>query len=639
MHRPFFNAEDFDEKNKMIIKRLNIHNIKDIATLLGFCFYLLAYQLHAEQTGDLPAAKIKIAVLSTSDFFPDRAVQQRMGLPDGLAARVVENLTLSKRFDVLERTALRKIINEQQFGQKSKQTFLDRSINAATENIAAANGFTVAVTTSAADANDLIKEYQNLGSTMGADFLVFAVLEKAVKTSKTVAIPYSESNKAFTKNKVDARLRLRIINAKTGAIEGAASFRTQVSEALLRGQESKQDSFSTFDHLGKLAANKILDITFPAKIVSNDPLVINRGKNDSYTVGSTFKVVREGKEILDSSGISIGRVNSPAGTIKLTQVQDTLAVVEIVDGNVQAGDLLEIKQIDDKSTRPAPARTEHKNGKQKGKITLAVGKIRLNQAGKNKALNADYRTRVTNDLLIKLTNTNRFDVLERQEIDQILDEKAFAALTSGQSIEGKLSEITEADYLIFTAVNDFMIKTERKSVAYVDAIQIKHFGIIDATLRIVDSHTGKLLAADKIRVNKQLKSNSQTIDNTVYANLVDEFTTMLVSRIVLRLYPIKIIGVMSETDFYINRGADGGLRTGAIFNVMREGQEMIDPDTGISFGKVERKVAQVKVSSIETSRAIVQLISGSGIQSGDVLRAAQQEIKKVAKPNIRRPSF
>lgn len=619
---------------------MKIQNITNVVQLLGFCFFLFAGGQQAVQAEAIKGAKIKIAILSTSDFFPDRAVQQQMGLPDGLAARVVEHLTASNRFQVLERTALRKIINEQQFGQENKQSFLDRAVNAATENIADTDGFAVAVTTSAADSNDLIKNYQNLGSTTGADFMVFAVLEKSSKSSKKVAVPYSESNKAFIQNKVDARLRLRIINAKSGAIEGAASFRTQVSESLLMGQESKRDSFSTFDHLGKLAANKILDITFPAKVVSNDPLVINRGKNDSYTSGSTFKVVREGKEILDASGISIGRVTSPVGTIKLSSVQDTLSVVELVEGNVQAGDLLEIKEAEQEiGTGKATPRTEHKSGKQNGKITLAVGKIRLNSEGNNKALNNDYRTRVTNDLLVKLTNSNRFDVMERQEIDQVFDEKTLAALVSGQEIQSKLSELTEADYLIFTSVNDFIIKTERQSVAYLDEVQTRHSGIIDATLRIVDSHTGKLLAADKVRINKRLKVNSQAINNTVYANLVDEFTTTLVSRIMLRLYPIKIIGAISGTDFYINRGADGGLSAGAVFNVMREGTEMIDPDTGISFGKVEQKVAQVKVASIETSRAIVHLISGSGVKSGDVLRAAQQEVKKVPKPKIRRPSF
>lgn len=613
--------------------------ISSVSTILTLCFLLSACDKQDEKKAlDSNNNTIRLAILSSSDFFPDRAVQQKMGLPDELAARVIERLSMSKRFQVLERTALRKIINEQQFGQGNKESFLDRSINAAAENIATTNGLTVAVTNSAADKNDLIKEYQNLGSTMGADYLVFAVLEKAKATSKTIALPYSKSNKTFTKNKVDARLRLRIINAKTGNITGAASFRTQLNESLLTGQESARDEYSTFDHLASLASNKILDITFPAKIVSTDPLVINRGKNDNYSTDSIFNVIREGKEITDETGIVIGRVTSPTGTIKLTSLQDTLSVVEIIDGDVQQGDLLEITEVIG-DTKPSTPRTLHENGKQNGKITLAIGKIRLNTKGNNSLFAIQYQTRLTNDLLVKLTNSNRFDVLERQEIDQVFDEKSFNALVNGQEIDSKLTELIEADYLIFTSVNTFDIKTEHKEVAYVDQIQSHHFGIIDATLRIIDSHTGKLLAADKIRINKKINSDSRAINETIYADLVDDFSTALVSRIMLRLYPIKIIGAISDSDFYINRGEDGGLSKGEIFDIMREGQEMIDPDTGISFGKVEQKVAQVSVTDIETSRAKVHLISGNDVKSGDILRPGKSEVKAVPKPQVRKPSF
>ncbi len=618
---------------------MNNKNISRIVLVLSTLFFLSACEQQSEEKVlKTQQQKIKLAVLSSSDFFPDRAVQQKMGLPDALASRVIERLTISNRFQVLERTALRKVINEQQFGKESKDTFLDKTLNAAIDNLPDVNGLTVAVTASAADSNDLIKDYQNLGTAMGADYLVFAVLEKVAKTSKQIALPYSESNKSFTQNKTDARLRLRIIDAKTGNIAGAASFRTKISESLLTGQESSRDEFSTFDHLGNLATNKILDITFPAKIVSNDPLVINRGKNDNYTVGSTFKVLREGKEILDTTGVVIGRVKSPVGNIKLASLQDTLSVVELIDGNVQSGDLLEIVEVANEQQKAKP-RTTHTEGKQNGKITLAVGKIRVTDNGNNKVLVAEYRNRVKNDLLVKLTNSKRFDVLERQEVDQLFDEKTFAALTQGQSIEDKLGEMIEADYIIMPAVNDFYISTETQNVAYVDQVQSRHFGIIDATLRIVDSHTGKLLAADKIRVNKRLDNYNKQVSETLYADMVDDFTTTLVSRIMLRLYPIKIIGAISDTDFYINRGADGGLTVGTAFDVMREGKEMFDPDTGISFGKIEQKVAQVTVQDIETSRAKVHLINGEDIQNGDVLRITKQQAKKAAKPQVRKPSF
>jgi curli biogenesis system outer membrane secretion channel CsgG len=587
--------------------------------------------------GKKQQGQIKIAVLGTTDFFPDRAVQQRMGLPEDLAARVIEHLQKSNRFNVLERTALRKIINEQQFGKGDKESFLDRTLNAATENLPDVSGYAVKWTGILSDHNDIVKEYQNLGTTIGADFLVFAVLEKADEKIKSTAIPYSQTDKKITKHVSDARLRLRVINTATGTIAGTSSFRTKVSKSVFEGRESTRDEYSTFDHVGALAAQKILDIVSPAKIVSANPFVINRGSNDGYTAESTFKITREGKEIQDPSGITIGRIKTPAGNIKLTSVQDTISIIEIVDGDVQIGDLLEIK--DQQANAALQANKPIERTSKDGKLTIAIGKVHFNANTNYIFLSMDDYPRVKNDLMIKLTNTNRFDVLERHEIDQVLDEKNFSALMGGDEIEPHLKELIGADYLVLTAVDKFSVTSESKQVAYVDKIQTRHYGIVEATLRIVDSHTGKLLAADKIRINKKLDTYNKNQSANTYSNLIDEFTNSMVSKIVRRLYPIKIMATLPDGSVYVNRGQDGGLKAGDIFNVMRPGQELIDPDTGISFGSAETKVAELKLDTVETSRAKASVLSGAEVQRGDILResqqsAVQQPVVKVNTPNF-----
>jgi curli biogenesis system outer membrane secretion channel CsgG len=627
---------------------------------LKFIFFIIfAFLISAcgekteESTGDKPQTKvasdtlgfnknqqgqIKIAVLGTSDFFPDRAVQQRMGLPEDLAARVIEHLQKSNRFNVLERTALRKIINEQQFGQGDKESFLDRTLNAATENLPDVSGYAVKWTGLLSDHNDIVKEYQNLGTTIGADFLVFAVLEKADEKIKSTAIPYSQTGKTITKHVSDARLRLRVINTETGMIAGTSSFRTQVSESVFEGQESKRDEYSTFDHVGALAAQKILDIVSPAKIVSADPFVINRGTNDGYMVDSTFKISREGKEIQDPSGVAIGRVKTPMGNIKLASVQDTLSVIEIVDGDVQIGDLLEIKDQQANTAQQADKPIERTS--KDGKLTIAVGKVHFNPNNNNTIfLSIDDYPRVKNDLMIKLTNTNRFDVLERHEIDQVLDEKNFTALMGGDEIEPHLKELIGADYLVLTAVDKFSVTSESKQVAYVDKIQTRHYGIVEATLRIVDSHTGKLLAADKIRINKKLNKYNKNESANTYSNLIEDFTNLMVSKIVHRIYPIKIMATLPDGSIYINRGLDGGLKSGDIFNVMHPGQELIDPDTGISFGSTEAKVAELKIDIVETSRSKASVTSGGEVQRGDILRELQKPAAQQPQVNVNKPNF
>lgn len=586
--------------------------------------------------------QIKIAVLGTNDFFPDRAVQQSMGLPKGLAARVIEHLQKSNRFTVLERTALRKIINEQQFGQEGKESFLDRTLNAATENLSDVSGYAVKWAGKLSDHNDIVKEYQNLGSTMGTDFLVLADLEKATEKVSSTAIPGSQSGKKITKNISDARLRLRVIDSKTGMIAGTSSFRTKVSEAVFEGRESKRDEFSPYDHVGSLAAQKILDIVSPAKIISVNPLVINRGSNDGYVVNSQFKVSRQGKEVTDPSGIVIGRVETPVGNIKLTSIQNTLSVIEPVDGDMKVGDLLEVKDGQHGSASSAgQATTKVEKTSKGGKLTIAVGKVHFNTNNEYIHLSGDDYPRVKNDLMVKLTNSNRFDVLERHEIDQVLDEKNFTALMGGGEVDAHLKELIGADYLVLTAVDKFSVTAETKKIAYVDKTQAYAYGVIEATLRIVDSHSGKLLAADKIRINKKLEAYDPSKPENVYSNLLDEFTDLMVSKIMIRLYPIKVMAALPDGVVYVNRGLDGGLKTDDVFNVMRPGQELIDPDTGISFGSAETKVGELKIIDVEAARAKATVLSGNDVKKGDILRGENKQIqmKQQIQPEVNKPSF
>jgi hypothetical protein len=318
-------------------------------------------------------------------------------------------------------------------------------------------------------------------------------------------------------------------------------------------------------------------------------------------------------------------------------VLDTLSVVEIVDGNVLIGDLLEIKdqQANAAQQTNKPIETTSKDGK----LTIAIGKVHFNANNNYIFLSIDDYPRVKNDLMIKLTNTNRFDVLERHEIDQVLDEKNFTALMGGDEIEPHLKELIGADYLVLTAVDKFSVTSESKQVAYVDKIQTRHYGIVEATLRIVDSHTGKLLAADKIRINKKLNKYNKNQSANTYSNLIEDFTNLMVSKIVHRIYPIKIMATLPDGSVYVNRGLDGGLKSGDIFSVMRPGQELIDPDTGISFGSAETKVAELKLDDVEASRAKASVLSGEEVQRGDILRESQKSADEQPQIKVNKPNF
>ena len=47
---------------------------------------------------------------------------------------------------------------------------------------------------------------------------------------------------------------------------------------------------------------------------------------------------------------------------------------------------------------------------------------------------------------------------------------------------------------------------------------------------------------------------------------------------------------------YMKPGSAGGVETGMEFNVFRPGEELIDPDTGLSLGSEEKKIGVIQVT-------------------------------------------
>ncbi|NIV72828.1 MAG: hypothetical protein GWN44_09190 [Calditrichae bacterium] len=69
-------------------------------------------------------------------------------------------------------------------------------------------------------------------------------------------------------------------------------------------------------------------------------------------------------------------------------------------------------------------------------------------------------------------------------------------------------------------------------------------------------------------------------------------------------------------------GSAGGVESGMEFAVYSEGEDLIDPDTGLSLGSEEKKIGKIKVvqdiGDGKACKAIV--ISGSGFETGNLVR-------------------
>ncbi len=84
----------------------------------------------------------------------------------------------------------------------------------------------------------------------------------------------------------------------------------------------------------------------------------------------------------------------------------------------------------------------------------------------------------------------------------------------------------------------------------------------------------------------------------------------------------KVIKATPSGKVYINKGSLSGVKIGDVFAVYRKGEELIDPDTGLSLGAEEEKVGTIQViRDLANGKAsIAKVVSGGNFQTGDIVR-------------------
>jgi hypothetical protein len=73
-------------------------------------------------------------------------------------------------------------------------------------------------------------------------------------------------------------------------------------------------------------------------------------------------------------------------------------------------------------------------------------------------------------------------------------------------------------------------------------------------------------------------------------------------------------------------GSAGNVTAGMEFDVYKQGEDLIDPDTGHSLGKEETKIGRVKVVSdmVNGKACKAQVVSGTGLTTANLIRLPKE---------------
>lgn len=257
-----------------------------------------------------------------------------------------------------------------------------------------------------------------------------------------------------------------------------------------------------------------------------------------------------------------------------------------------------------------------------------------------------------NEMMISaLLETDRFIVVERKELDDILAEQdlQFSGAVNPETAS-QAGRLLGAQFLIRPTITEYSYGKEgdRKggAVTLPDDIPVaggvrlggggtKIVATLTLDSRIYEVETGQITSSVKGDAEADRKMKSFSLDsryfdygstdfqNTPLGEATREAVNEVVDAIVAELGDAPWQGRVVTVDggqVYINTGANGGLQVGDRLAVFRPGKELVDPATGLKLGQTEERLGELRITSVQDKFSIAQPVGSFTCERNDIIR-------------------
>ena len=246
-----------------------------------------------------------------------------------------------------------------------------------------------------------------------------------------------------------------------------------------------------------------------------------------------------------------------------------------------------------------------------------------------------------------LAESERFQVVERANISQLLSEQEMAASgVTAQDSGPQAGNVSGAQLMLYGSVTEFGFdKGKGFSFGFSDASSLfsaaasrqKQTGKIALDVRLVDASTTRIL--DTITVKEELDNKSVDFSvghsglevggNRFWRTPLGEATRRALSRVVREIVEVAAevewvgrVVEMDGDDMYINGGTNAGIEAGDQFLVERILKTMTDPASGQVLGHRKLELGVVEVELVQEAFSIGKYIKEADLppKRGDLLR-------------------
>ncbi|MDD5085937.1 MAG: CsgG/HfaB family protein [Candidatus Omnitrophica bacterium] len=239
-----------------------------------------------------------------------------------------------------------------------------------------------------------------------------------------------------------------------------------------------------------------------------------------------------------------------------------------------------------------------------------------------------------------LMQSGQFAVLERQALDAVLAEQNLAASGRAATQGGaKMGDIKRAQILIQGAVTEFQECTSGGGQG------INVYGLslgsnsseahVAVIIRLIDSTTSQVLASQRVEgkaaaggvtvgagyggVGFNTSGFKKTPVGKACQIAIDNAVQFISQEAAKLSWRGRIIKVDDNGTVYLNTGSQGGVQSGMIFAIVRPGEQLVDPETGMNLGGEEKSVGTLKVNDVQ-EKFSKGTFTGEKPQAGDVVK-------------------
>jgi TolB-like protein len=319
-------------------------------------------------------------------------------------------------------------------------------------------------------------------------------------------------------------------------------------------------------------------------------------------------------------------------------------------GQIKSFEVLNEKKIDDHTYEVTLKVTvyDYESPEKTTRLKLAVMPIRtlapFYQFGNISNPSLDTSRLFSQKLTAALTQTNKFAVLDREYIQEFANERRFLLASDDgvpvASVEemSKLGEALGVDYMLVGTINRAGIVRKQEFSPAIGRSISEYEAAFSFEYRLIVGPTRQVKLADvldiKLDKTEQIKPlvtkwDPQDMD---YKEMMDNFIGMaanqLVEKIIDQLYPIRIASIDSTGQVIINQGGSR-IAVGQLLDIVSQGKELFDTDTGESLGTTEILVATIKIDRVMPRMSYAKLVEGdlSKLSEGLICRPRKAEAK------------